>query len=209
VALAVFCYYRDADPRRLVSGYDKFGNTCGRKNEKISDAPYSGFDTTNYKYHYTEKGFNLCVHACPNIDFNSINDLINLYDNFNIKMCKYDIKSEDYAFDDGKFCAKQGSSATSPFILDCIPKNGLEVMGKEYSSKLISDIYVLKTVILICSLSTIPLSFIWLIVLKYSIGFCIHSILLTGVLGSLAGTSYMWLAYNGKYIIEKSAIDYA
>ena len=48
IALGVLAYLKDADPRKIVSGYDQFGNTCGRKNKKIENAPYSGMDTTDY-----------------------------------------------------------------------------------------------------------------------------------------------------------------
>jgi len=207
VFLAYIAYIRDADPRKIISGYDKFGNTCGKKNKPIADAPRSGQDLRNMKYHYSEEGFDLCVRKCPNISLDTIEILKTLFDQ-DIQMCHYQIEKDNYSFDGGNLCAKKFSQATSTFIFDCTSTDGIKSnqagLVSSIGTKLIEDLYTLNRVISTLVGIAIPLSFVWLILLRYMASFCVYTILLGVSTACTGGTVFMWLSYTGKIKIKEA-----
>ncbi|MEN2496142.1 MAG: hypothetical protein MHMPM18_000701 [Marteilia pararefringens] len=214
IALAVFAVYRDSDPRRLISGYDKFGNTCGRKNKPIKGAKYSGMDTSDYLYHYDQSGFDICVRKCPSESLDTIETLQELFDS-DIRMCKYDIGKEEYAFDGGVLCAVQNSDGTHPFIFDCVstPKSNTVIkdqfeVAKRFVDKLYADCYTLRKVILTMVGLSVPLSFLWMVILRYFSRLCVYGVIIVGLLGFSGSTAFMWLAYYGKIYIREAAVTH-
>uniref|UniRef100_A0A6Q2WQT6 Choline transporter-like protein n=1 Tax=Esox lucius TaxID=8010 RepID=A0A6Q2WQT6_ESOLU len=72
---------------RLVFGYDSYGNTCGRRNERIEGVRLSGLDQTDKKYVFfldpcnidivqrKIKSMALCVSLCPDEELKTYQDL--------------------------------------------------------------------------------------------------------------------------------------
>ena len=48
--IIAYVSYQQGDWRRLVYGFDDYGNICGIKNDKIPGAPLSGMDMRNKSY---------------------------------------------------------------------------------------------------------------------------------------------------------------
>merc|ERR1719223_712930 len=211
--LAFYAYQKDADPRRVIMGYDKFGNTCGRKNEPIKDAPFSGQDVSDYLFHYTEKGFSICVKECPSIALSSVSDLTTLFDQ-GIKMCEYGTAKADYAFDGGVKCAVKDSLPTEPFIFDCTQVTlGSEFYdeifdSKDFSQKIVADMYVSRKIIITLVALSIPVCFIWICILNYIAPIMIYTLLTSVFIGSIGASTFMWLAYRGHFNIREALVTH-
>jgi len=94
--------YKQGDWRRIVYGYDDYGNICGVDNEQLDsvDAPLSGQDMTNRSsvffmlfYNGDSRTFNLastklCVEKCPEDDANILDDSSVMLENSK-KYCQY------------------------------------------------------------------------------------------------------------------------
>jgi len=164
-------------------------------------------DTTDYWYHYSELGFDICVKECPSIALNSLQDLEDLYDQ-GTKMCRYDLPKSAYAFDSGEFCAEENSPATTTFILDCTsrynPQTGQIGLVKDFTQKLAADIYSMRRLIGVATLLSVVVCYLWLLILRYVASVCVYSILAGMVLGSIGSSGFMWLAYKDKIYVKEA-----
>uniref|UniRef100_A0A674MYX0 Choline transporter-like protein n=1 Tax=Takifugu rubripes TaxID=31033 RepID=A0A674MYX0_TAKRU len=89
IGMACVCGYPIATgaASRLVSGYDSYGNTCGRNNTKINGVTLSGRDMRLNKYVFFLEPCNLdiinrkvlsialCVSKCPTVELKDYKDL--------------------------------------------------------------------------------------------------------------------------------------
>ncbi|XP_039296274.1 choline transporter-like 1 [Nilaparvata lugens] len=85
------------NPRRLVNGYDSFGNTCGAEyNEKIGNFSLTGLNMTSKKYLLffnmanVGQSMDICVEKCPDRDLLTLDDLRSFYKETGSKLCRYD-----------------------------------------------------------------------------------------------------------------------
>lgn len=103
-------------PKRLIHGYDDFGNICGTQNEKIGSLEHSGLDMTEKPYLFyldvknIKKSMKICVSKCPTRSLNNMDELKAFYQEYNSNLCRY-----DYNFTtDGNKLPELISSAMGP-----------------------------------------------------------------------------------------------
>ena len=147
---------------------------------------------------------------CPDIDIDTKDDLLTLFDQ-DIKMCLYSVSRSDYDLDGGILCAKSGSKATHPFLLDCtsVPVgqavDAQIALALEFGQKLAADIYLSRNVIITCTLMAIPICFVWLCLLNIFAPVFIYTVLIAMFIGSIGSSTFMWSAYQGKIYIREAA----
>lgn len=94
------------NPKRLIHGYDDFGNICGSENEKIGSLMHSGLDMRSrpYLFYFDMKNIKMssriCVSKCPNRTLNNMKDLKDFYKETNSSLCRYNfnVEAEPYGF---------------------------------------------------------------------------------------------------------------
>lgn len=92
------------DPKRVINGFDSFGNTCGVKNnEKWQGADFSGMNTIDRPYLFfldmkeLRQSLKICVKECPNRDITTANELLSYYNSENAKYCHYNFSMDQLA----------------------------------------------------------------------------------------------------------------
>ncbi|XP_063718942.1 choline transporter-like protein 1 isoform X2 [Symsagittifera roscoffensis] len=99
--------HKQGDWRRLVYGFDDYGNICGVENEKIAGAPLSGQDMTKrpsvffmlFKNEFT--GYDLgytarCVEECPDEDLTVVDNIDEMVEKSDL-YCQYNLTVDDDA----------------------------------------------------------------------------------------------------------------
>lgn len=85
--------------KRLVHGYDSFGNICGMVNEPLGNLSFAGMDMTNKPFvFYLNTGnvrasLKICIEKCPNEYIDSEAKLTSFFEKTGISLCRYDVKS--------------------------------------------------------------------------------------------------------------------
>lgn len=88
------------NPKRVINGYDSFGNTCGvESNEKFRDVNYgsaSGINTADKPYVFffnlkeIKQSLKICVKECPKHQINNSRELYTYYKEEGSQYCRYD-----------------------------------------------------------------------------------------------------------------------
>ncbi|XP_075236219.1 choline transporter-like protein 1 [Lycorma delicatula] len=109
------------NPRRLVNGYDSFGNTCGSScNERIGNFSLSGLDMTSKKYLFfmdvknIRQSLQICVEKCPDRDLHTLNDIRNFYEETGSSLCRYDYNLSKDSKSDSLHGMDEELTVTSP-----------------------------------------------------------------------------------------------
>nr|XP_023668251.1 choline transporter-like protein 1 isoform X2 [Paramormyrops kingsleyae] len=207
---------------RLVSGYDSFGNTCGKSNSPIAGIPLSGRDQTKNKYvffldpcnidlvHRKIKSMALCVSKCPDVPLISPESLKNFAEQNGSLLCSYDLSPDQYTTSPEKAtkCPKLPvpKSSSLPIFHRCAPSDvacyskfaeALITFVSDDSTlhRLIAGVMTSKEIIVGLCLLALVLSFILMLVIRYISAVLVW--ILTGVviLGSLGGTGVLWWLY--------------
>ncbi|KAM9362675.1 choline transporter-like protein 1 isoform 2-T2 [Symphorus nematophorus] len=207
---------------RLISGYDSYGNTCGRNNTKIEGVPLSGRDMKDNKYVFfldpcnldlikgRIKSIALCVSKCPATELKTHSDLKQFALNNGSHLCSYDISPTRYASHSERFtkCPKLPvpPSKSVPVFHRCIPVDvGCYAEFAQAFVTFISDNTVLRRVIAgvmaskeiimgLCLLALV-LSLIMMVVIRYISKVLVWILTILVIIGSIGGTGVLWWLY--------------
>lgn len=205
-------------PKRLIHGYDDFGNICGTKNEKIGDLEHSGLDMTEKPYLFyldvknIKKSMKICVSKCPTKSLNSMDELKEFYKETSSNLCRY-----DYNFTADKL-PELSSSAMGPcpvfpvydsivILKRCVPRAVKEVAESVISNAydainswdtvehVLSDLFATWPHILVFSLLAFIFSLVTISFLHFlaSIVAWIFMIIITVV--TVGWTAVLWWTY--------------
>ncbi|XP_034449011.1 choline transporter-like protein 1 [Hippoglossus hippoglossus] len=224
VGMACICGYSIATgaASRLVSGYDSYGNTCGRNNTKIEGIPLSGRDMTqNKNIFFLEpcnldlvnrkiKSIALCVSKCPATNLTTYDELKKFALTNGSHLCSYDISPTRYTSHSERFtkCPKLPVSKSKAILLfnRCIPV-GIDCYAEFVQSFItfVSDNTVLRRVIAgvmaskeiimgLCILALV-LSLIMMVVIRYITKVLVWILTILVIIGSIGGTAVLWWLY--------------
>lgn len=226
IGMACICGFAIATggASRLVSGYDSYGNTCGRNNtnKKIDGVPLSGKDMTENKYVFFLDPCNLdlinrkinsialCVAKCPATELNTYKELKDFALSNGSDLCSYDIKSARYESSRERFtkCPKLPVPASKavPIFHRCIPMNvGCYAEFAQAFITFVSDNTVLRRVVAgvltskeiimgLCVLALV-LSLIMMVVIRYISKLLVWILTVLVIVGSVGGTGILWWLY--------------
>lgn len=226
IGMACICGFAIATggASRLVSGYDSYGNTCGRNNtnKKIDGVPLSGKDMTENKYVFFLDPCNLdlinrkinsialCVAKCPARELNTYKELKDFALSNGSYLCSYDIKSARYESSRERFtkCPKLPVPASKavPIFHRCIPMNvGCYAEFAQAFITFVSDNTVLRRVVAgvltskeiimgLCVLALV-LSLIMMVVIRYISKLLVWILTVLVIVGSVGGTGILWWLY--------------
>ncbi|XP_035992875.1 choline transporter-like protein 1 [Fundulus heteroclitus] len=206
---------------RLVSGYDSYGNTCGRNNtnKKIDGVPLSGADMTAKKYVFflepcnldlinrKIKSIALCVSECPATELKSYKEVKDFALSNGSYLCSYEITPARYERNKDK-CPKLPVPASKPVPIfhRCIPADiGCYAEFAQAFFTFVSDNTVLRRVISgvmtskeiimgLCVLALV-LSLIMMVVIRYISKLLVWILTVLVIIGSVGGTGVLWWLY--------------
>ncbi|XP_076585640.1 choline transporter-like protein 1 [Chaetodon auriga] len=215
---------------RLISGYDSYGNTCGRNNTKIEGVPLSGRDMTENKYVFfldpcnldlinrRIKSIALCVSKCPAAELKTYSDLKQFALSNGSQLCSYDISPTRYTSHSERFtkCPKLPTppSKSVPVFHRCIPVDiGCYAEFAQAFVTFVSDNSVLRRVIAgvmaskeiimgLCVLALV-LSLIMMVVIRYISKVLVLILTILVIIGSIGGTGVLWWLY----VDHRNALD--
>lgn len=93
------------NPKRLIHGYDSFGNICGTENEKIGSWELSGLDMRKKPFLFyldvknIHNSLKVCVSKCPSRNLKDMKDIIAFYQETNSSLCLYDFEKNFQNYD--------------------------------------------------------------------------------------------------------------
>ncbi|RZF35015.1 hypothetical protein LSTR_LSTR013032 [Laodelphax striatellus] len=185
------------NPRRLVNGYDSFGNTCGAEyNEKIGNFSLTGLNMTNKKFLFffnmanVRQSMDICVEKCPDRDLLTLDDLRSFYKETGSKLCRYDFdilgeNKDPHGLNESLLV----SSAYGPCPL--LPVN----KSWDFVEQVLGDLYATWHYILAMTFLALFLSLI-VISLFYLFANIVSFIIMTVVcIASLVGCTTVWWTY--------------
>ncbi|XP_040042080.2 choline transporter-like protein 1 [Gasterosteus aculeatus] len=215
---------------RLISGYDSYGNTCGKNNSKVEGVPLSGQDMRENRYVFfldpcnldlinrKIKSIALCVSKCPAAELITLSDVKQFALKNGSHLCAYDISPTRYTNhrDVSTKCPKLPvpPSKPVPLLHRCVPVDvGCYAEFAETFIKFVGDNSVLRRVIAgvlaskeiimgLCVLALV-LSLIMMVVIRYISMVLVWIITVLVVIGSIGGTGVLWWLYAD----HKKALD--
>ncbi|KAI3353194.1 hypothetical protein L3Q82_019744 [Scortum barcoo] len=207
---------------RLISGYDSYGNTCGRNNAKIEGVEHSGKNMTELKYVFflepckldlmkmKIESIALCVSMCPQAELKTYNDLKQFALNNGSRLCTYDVTETRYTSHSKKEtkCPKLPvrPSTPVPMFHRCIPVD-VECYAEFTQTfvTFISDNTLLrrvaaglvasKEIIMGLCVLALVLSGIMMVVIRYISKVLVWILTVLVIIGSLGGTAVLWWLY--------------
>ncbi|XP_029014513.1 choline transporter-like protein 1 [Betta splendens] len=233
VVFALFCFgmlcicgypIATGGASRLISGYDSYGNTCGRNNTntKIEGVPLSGKDMTENKFVFflepcnvdiinrKVKSIALCVSRCPATELTTYDDLKKFALNNGSYLCSYDIPFTKYTSHPDRLtkCPKLPVPASKAFPVfhRCIPVDvGCYAQFAQAFITFVSDNSVMRRVIAgvmaskeiimgLCVLALV-LSLIMMVIIRYISKVLVWILTILVIIGSIGGTGVLWWLY--------------
>ncbi|KAM9792572.1 choline transporter-like protein 1 [Neosynchiropus ocellatus] len=207
---------------RLISGYDSYGNTCGRNNSKVEGVELSGRNMIDNKYVFfldpcnidlinrRVKSISLCVSKCPAAELQTFADLRQFAINNGSALCNYDIAPSRYPGhpDRQTKCPKLPvpPSKAVPLFNRCVPTDlGCFAEFAQAFVSFVSDNNVLRRVVAglmaskdiimgLCVLALV-LSLIMMVIIRYISKVLVWILTVLVVIGTLAGTGVLWWLY--------------
>ncbi|XP_017261961.1 choline transporter-like protein 1 [Kryptolebias marmoratus] len=207
---------------RLISGYDSYGNTCGRNNTRIEGVPLSGRDMSEKKYVFfldpcnldlinrKIKSTALCVSKCPSTELKEYKDVKDFSLNNGSDLCSYEISPTRYVShpDKSTKCPKLPvpPSKAVPVFHRCIPTDiGCYVEFAQAFITFVSDNTVLRRVVAgvvtskeiimgLCVLALV-LSLIMMVIIRYISKLLVWILTVLVIVGSIGGTGVLWWLY--------------
>lgn len=130
IYIAVYAIMR-GDARRLLFGYDTFGNTCNQRyNTPIENLSLSGMNTYGkpnvffMSIYDPLHSMQLCVEECPNKTLFFQEDVVKYAKDYNISFCEYDLLPAEFTKENfgktGK-CPKLPIHKSFSFLSRCVP----------------------------------------------------------------------------------------
>ncbi|KAM4751113.1 choline transporter-like protein 1 [Anableps anableps] len=237
IGMACICGFAIATggASRLVSGYDSYGNTCGRNNtnKKIDGVPLSGADMTEKKYVFfldpcnldlinrKIKSIALCVSQCPATELKTYKELKDFALSNGSNLCSYEITPTRYGSSRDRFtkCPKLPvpPSKAVPIFHRCIPVDvGCYAEFAQAFITFVSDNTVLRRVVAgvmtskeiimgLCVLALV-LSLIMMLVIRYISKLLVLILTVLVIVGSVGGTGVLWWLYaDHKYALSNNS----
>ncbi|XP_054649065.1 choline transporter-like protein 1 isoform X3 [Dunckerocampus dactyliophorus] len=207
---------------RLVFGYDSYGNTCGRRNQRVDDVKLSGLDHTDRKFVFfldpcnidivqrKIKSVALCVSLCPSEVLNTYQDLMRFAMVNGSELCSYELAGHKYPGLPERFskCPKLPVPPSKPLPLfnrctpldiACYTKFAEAVVtfvsDNSFLHRVIAGVAASKEVIMGLCLLALMLSMLLMVIIRYISAVLVWILTSLAVLGSLAGTSVLWWFY--------------
>ncbi|XP_015227013.1 PREDICTED: choline transporter-like protein 1 isoform X4 [Cyprinodon variegatus] len=207
---------------RLVFGYDSYGNTCGRRNERIEGVKLSGLDHTDRKFVFfldpcnidlvqrKIKSMALCVSLCPTEELKTYQDLRRFAMINGSELCSYELPAHDYPAQTERFsrCPKLPVPRSKPLPVfnrctpvdvSCYAKFAEAVVtfvgDSSVLHRLIAGVAASKEIIIGLCVLALALSMILMVIIRYISAVLVWILTSLVVLGSLAGTSVLWWLY--------------
>nr|XP_057920007.1 choline transporter-like protein 1 isoform X3 [Doryrhamphus excisus] len=207
---------------RLVFGYDSYGNTCGRRNQRVDDVKLSGLDHTDRKFVFfldpcnidivqrKIKSVALCVSLCPPEVLNTYQDLMKFAMVNGSELCSYELAGHKYPGLPERFskCPKLPVPPSKPLPLfnrctpldiACYTKFAEAVVtfvsDNSFLHRVIAGVAASKEVIVGLCLLALMLSMMLMVIIRYISAVLVWILTSLAVLGSLAGTSVLWWFY--------------
>ncbi|XP_047208830.1 choline transporter-like protein 1 isoform X2 [Girardinichthys multiradiatus] len=207
---------------RLLFGYDSYGNTCGRRNERIEGIQLSGLDHTDRKFVFfldpcnidivqrKIKSMALCVSLCPTEELKTYQDLKRFAMMNGSELCSYELPAHKYPALPERFsrCPKLPVPRSKPLPLfnrctpmdvSCYAKFAEAVVtfvgDSSILHRLIAGVAASKEIIIGLCVLALALSMILMVIIRYISAVLVWILTSLVVLGSLAGTSVLWWLY--------------
>ncbi|XP_037530870.1 choline transporter-like protein 1 [Nematolebias whitei] len=215
---------------RLISGYDSYGNTCGRNNTRVEGVPLSGRDMSEKKFVFfldpcnldlinrKIKSIALCVSKCPTAELKDYKDVKDFSLNNGSDLCSYEISPTRYPShpDRNTKCPKLPvpPSKALPVFHRCIPVDiSCYVEFAQAFITFVSDNTALRRVVAgvvtskeiimgLCVLALV-LSLIMMVVIRYISKLLVWILTVLVIIGSIGGTGVLWWLYAD----HKHALD--
>ncbi|CAH1775579.1 unnamed protein product, partial [Owenia fusiformis] len=208
----------NGDGFRLLYGYDSYGNTCDRPNQKIGNISLSGLDMTGKKYVFfmdIKDPFNslqICVDKCPDKKLDSKLELFDFARSSKSNLCSYDTPIEHYR---NSTTDKIGPCPVLPVfrshdvLFRCVPavlKDFVESYGQALINFL-NDSDIFKNIlhdlfaswpmmIALCGLALV-LAFLMVLLIRYIAACVVWFILALSIVASIACCGVLWWTFYG------------
>lgn len=208
ILIAAFAIVNGA-ASRLVYGYDSYGNTCGKLNNKLVDTPKSGLNLTGKEYVFymnvldPDSSLHICVKKCPPV----LMTMQQVYDFYKLEesaLCDYDIPPESYlTVDPSGVCPRLPYKETTPVLSRCVPTSlpqfltdlTIYVSNLQTINLILGDIYVSRyTIMGLCFLAVL-VSIIIVLMLRFMASIVVYLILVLVSLSCVGGTVLLWWVY--------------
>ncbi|XP_051935732.1 choline transporter-like protein 1 isoform X2 [Hippocampus zosterae] len=207
---------------RLVSGYDSYGNTCGRRNPPLDGVRLSGLDHTDRKFVFfldpcdidivrrKMKSVALCVALCPPRLLHTYHDLMTFATLNGSELCSYELAAHKYPGLPERFakCPKLPVAPSKPLPLfnrcaptdvSCYSKFAEAVMtfvgDDSFLHGVIAGVAASKEVIVGLCLLALVLSMALTVIIRYISAVLVWILTSVALLGSLAATGVLWWFY--------------
>ncbi|XP_008419181.1 choline transporter-like protein 1 isoform X1 [Poecilia reticulata] len=207
---------------RLIFGYDSYGNTCGRRNERIEGVQLSGLDHTDRKFVFfldpcnidivqrKIKSMALCVSLCPPEELKTHQDLKRFAMTNGSDLCSYELPAHRYPALPERFsrCPKLPVPRSKPLPLfnrctpvdvSCYARFAEAVVtfvgDSSVLHRLIAGVAASKEIIVGLCVLALALSMVLMVIIRYISAVLVWILTSLVVLGSLAGTSVLWWLY--------------
>ncbi|XP_046407751.1 choline transporter-like 1 isoform X2 [Ischnura elegans] len=222
ISIAAFAFVY-GDPRRLINGYDSFGNTCGTSNSDFHALDLSGVDLSDRPFVFflnvndIGASMKLCVKECPNRHLYSLRDIELFYNETGSMLCRYGFNfTERVNFDvdpNITFVSPFGPCPvlpvfeSSPLLNRCVPRAVREVAadivgnliaylnGQEEIQQVVSDLYATWPEILGLIVLTFVISFVVVLIIYLLAAVMSAIIMVLVAISSIACTAVLWWTY--------------
>lgn len=153
VYIAVYSILR-GDARRLIYGYDSFGNTCNQQiNTPIENLSLSGMNTYGKPNVFFMSildpldSMQLCVEHCPNKKLSDKFEIMAYAKQYNMSLCQYDIRPDDYPkqiFGQTGPCPREPVHKSISILQRCVPD--FLSMSNESENKTAASVIDIKSI---------------------------------------------------------------
>ncbi|XP_014669996.1 PREDICTED: choline transporter-like protein 1 isoform X2 [Priapulus caudatus] len=226
IVIAAFSF-TFGDAKRLIYGYDSYGNICGKNNTPIMNLTYSGIDMTDKKYVFffdlwsVRESRCICVRECPPATISTRTMLEDYARESGSFLCDYDVPINDYSNQmlapggtKGP-CPKLNVPKQLPVLNRCIPADiaevGAEVMEDVYAflndndlvQSVLMDLGNGWSLMILLSFIAVLLSLIIMVMMHWMAAVIVYLLCILAMLGSLVGTALLWF----NYVIVKKKLD--
>ncbi|KAG8511076.1 Choline transporter-like protein 3, partial [Galemys pyrenaicus] len=205
--------------KRLLFGYDSFGNVCGKKNSPVEGAPLSGQDMTLKKHVFYMNSCNLdvkdvrlsstvlCVSRCPEEQLNTLEEVQLFANSSGSLLCVYSLNSFNYTqnLKAHSLCPRLPvpPSKSFPLFNRCIPQR--PECYSAFASVLINDVDTLHqmlsgimsardAILGLCALA-LALSVAVMFTFQFITTLLVHIFIALVILGLLFVCGVLWWLY--------------
>lgn len=204
------------DAKRLLFGYDTFGNTCNQQyNRPIENLSLSGLNTYGKDKVFFMSAtdpldsMQICTSTCPNETLRTAGDVKRYTERTNISLCKYGF-TNDYS---EKNFGKTGPCPALPIynsftlLFRCVPypdkdhfNQSLLIANKfnqvfeldDLFRKVLSDVYMCWREIIALCIIALVVAFLVVLVMRFLASVVVWVIVVLAIIGSLVGTAFLW-----------------